>query len=224
MNRRRWILIALALLLGLGCTTTGPEPDFYRRALAYERELLKQEPQAGYDNPRYIVVMRELRKVPRSSPDRVKADGLFQRISDGRRIALRDNWDAVDHVPRRLQGKETPRPPKPMKRATRARGSEGGATPVRTALSLSPEDAGKLDVTLYSTTWCGYCSKARSYFKSNGIPFVEKDIEKMPGARDEYQKKAPGYRGVPLIDVNGTVFKGFDQSGVQARIASVIGS
>ena len=33
-------------------------------------------------------------------------------------------------------------------------------------------------VIMYSTAWCGYCKKARQYFKSKGISFVEYDIEK----------------------------------------------
>ena len=33
-------------------------------------------------------------------------------------------------------------------------------------------------VTMYATSWCGYCKKARTYFRQNGINFIEYDIEK----------------------------------------------
>jgi thiol-disulfide isomerase/thioredoxin len=34
-------------------------------------------------------------------------------------------------------------------------------------------------VTMYSTSWCGYCRKARQVFTQQNIPFRELDIEKM---------------------------------------------
>ena len=33
-------------------------------------------------------------------------------------------------------------------------------------------------VELYTTSWCPWCKKARAFFRSRGIPFVEYDIEK----------------------------------------------
>ena len=39
-------------------------------------------------------------------------------------------------------------------------------------------------VELYVTSWCRYCKKAKTYFRSRGIPFKEYDIEKdMAAAR-----------------------------------------
>lgn len=52
-------------------------------------------------------------------------------------------------------------------------------------------------VVMYSTSWCGYCKKARQYFTRNRIPFVEYDIEKDIQARKRYQKL--GASGVPVI-------------------------
>lgn len=52
-------------------------------------------------------------------------------------------------------------------------------------------------VVMYSTTWCGYCKKAKTYFKQKGIKFSEYDIEKSAQAKQEY--KALGGSGVPLI-------------------------
>ena len=52
-------------------------------------------------------------------------------------------------------------------------------------------------VVIYSTVWCGYCEKAKAYFKQKGIAFSERDIEKSTQARKEYQSLGGG--GVPLI-------------------------
>ena len=41
-------------------------------------------------------------------------------------------------------------------------------------------------VVMYSTDWCGYCKKAREYFRSQKIALVEYDIEKDPRAKREH--------------------------------------
>jgi len=62
-------------------------------------------------------------------------------------------------------------------------------------------------VIMYSTSWCGYCAKARKYFNSNNIKFTEYDIEKSKKARRQYD--AIGGRGVPVILVAKKRMNGF---------------
>lgn len=62
-------------------------------------------------------------------------------------------------------------------------------------------------VTMYSTSWCGYCRKARRYFNARNIKFKEHDIEKSRWARAQYNKL--GGSGVPLIVVGGSIMRGF---------------
>ena len=50
---------------------------------------------------------------------------------------------------------------------------------------------------LYTTPTCGYCHRAKAYFKQNGIRFTELDVTKSPKARKQF--KALNGRGVPLI-------------------------
>lgn len=50
---------------------------------------------------------------------------------------------------------------------------------------------------MYSTVWCGFCKKAKAYFKKKSIAFSERDIEKSSQAKKEYQKLGGG--GIPLI-------------------------
>ena len=65
-------------------------------------------------------------------------------------------------------------------------------------------------VVLYSTAWCGYCRKARNYFRSHRIRFEEYDVEKsMKGKRDY---KRLGARGVPIIFVGRQRLDGFSQA------------
>lgn len=68
-------------------------------------------------------------------------------------------------------------------------------------------------VTMYATSWCGYCAKARKYFRENGIPYTEYDIEQDPEARRAYD--ALNGRGVPVILVKDRRLNGFSVDGFE---------
>ncbi len=74
-------------------------------------------------------------------------------------------------------------------------------------------DTGK-KVVMYSTSWCGYCKKAKQYFKKNNITFTEYNIEKNAKAKREYKKM--GATGVPVILVGKKRMNGFSQKGFEA--------
>ncbi len=65
-------------------------------------------------------------------------------------------------------------------------------------------------VVMYSTSWCGYCKKARNYFLAKNIPFVEYDIEKDRNAKRRYDQI--GGSGVPVILYKGGRINGFNRS------------
>lgn len=212
------LLLFLLPLLG-GC---GDGIDHYERAVAIERELLRTDAEAGYDHHRYVTILRELNRVPIRDGKRDQADAMARRIMDARRLHLTATMPQVDHLPKRLQGREVPspqRPEAPQAAPTRTGSPVPAAPSGARATATSTVDAADAQVTLYSTSWCGYCRKARSWFQANGVPFVEKDIEKDPDAQAEYRSKANGYGGVPLIDVNGTVVRGFDQRRIEGLLA-----
>ncbi|WP_432218684.1 glutaredoxin family protein [Pseudomonas kribbensis] len=71
-------------------------------------------------------------------------------------------------------------------------------------------------VVLYTTDWCGYCKQTKRFLDQKGIPFKEFDIEKDAEARKAYE--ALGGRGIPLIDVNGTLIRGFDPDDILAAL------
>jgi glutaredoxin-like YruB-family protein len=72
------------------------------------------------------------------------------------------------------------------------------------------------NVVLYTTDWCGYCKQTKRFLDSKGIAFKEFDIEKDAEARKAYE--ALGGRGIPLIDVNGTLIRGFDPDEILAAL------
>lgn len=76
----------------------------------------------------------------------------------------------------------------------------------------STYDVGR-KVIMYSTDWCGYCKKARAYFKKNNIPFTDHDIEKSSTARKKYEKLEA--TGVPVILVGDKRMNGFSENGFE---------
>ncbi len=71
----------------------------------------------------------------------------------------------------------------------------------------------KNDVTVYSTTWCGFCRMAKTYLKSLDVPFKEVDVEQDPeGARFIVEKT--NQRGVPVIQIGERIILGFDRPAI----------
>ncbi len=66
-------------------------------------------------------------------------------------------------------------------------------------------------VVMYATSWCPYCQQARNYFREQGIPYIEHDIEKDADAKRAYE--AFGGRGVPVIFVGKRRMNGFSVAG-----------
>lgn len=69
------------------------------------------------------------------------------------------------------------------------------------------------EVILYSTSWCGYCRKARSYMRRNGIAYTEYDIERDRLAKADYQRL--GGVGVPFLVKGDQTLRGFRESSYQ---------
>lgn len=78
------------------------------------------------------------------------------------------------------------------------------------------------DVVVYGASWCGVCRRAEAYFREKGVAFVERDIEREPGAREEMMQKARAAgvstNGIPVIDVRGTILAGFDPAAIDRAL------
>lgn len=60
-------------------------------------------------------------------------------------------------------------------------------------------------VTIYSTTWCPDCRRAKNFLKERGVEFREVNIEEDPDAEDLVLRVNNGRRKVPTIQ-NGEHF------------------
>lgn len=68
-------------------------------------------------------------------------------------------------------------------------------------------------VTIYSTPTCVYCRMAKDYFKKNNVAYSEFNVAEDDEKREEMVQKS-GQLGVPVIDIGGEIFVGFDQKGI----------
>ena len=65
-------------------------------------------------------------------------------------------------------------------------------------------------VILFGTSWCQYCAKARNYFKTNNIDYIDWDVEQSNEAMKLFkQLKGESY---PLILLRGVKIVGFNES------------
>ncbi len=79
-------------------------------------------------------------------------------------------------------------------------------------------DCRGVTVVLYRTSWCGYCRQAATYVRSLGARLVEYDIERDPDRKAEMKKKSGGSSGVPLLDIDGAIIRGYSPSAIKAAV------
>jgi glutaredoxin len=65
-------------------------------------------------------------------------------------------------------------------------------------------------VEIYETEWCGYCKKAKNFFRSRGIAFTTYDIDKDPRAARRMRSMTKR-QAVPFVVINGKGIQGYSE-------------
>jgi mycoredoxin len=60
-------------------------------------------------------------------------------------------------------------------------------------------------VTVYATSWCGYCRISKRFLDEHNVPYIEIDIEADEDAALRVEQWNHGNRTVPTIDIDGTI-------------------
>lgn len=68
-----------------------------------------------------------------------------------------------------------------------------------------------MNVKVYSTPTCPWCTVAKKYLSSKNVAFEDLDVSSDRTAAMEMIKKS-GQRGVPVIEIGNNIIVGFDQS------------
>ncbi len=65
-------------------------------------------------------------------------------------------------------------------------------------------------VTVFTTSTCPWCVRAKEFLRQKGVPFRERNIEMDPAAARELSLRT-GQMGVPVITAGSEVIVGFDR-------------
>jgi glutaredoxin-like YruB-family protein len=76
-----------------------------------------------------------------------------------------------------------------------------------------------MKIKVYSTPTCPWCTVAKKYLTSKNVPFEDVDVSQDSEAAMEMIQKS-GQRGVPVIDINGSIIVGFDQTAIDSLISA----
>lgn len=74
-----------------------------------------------------------------------------------------------------------------------------------------------MSVIVYSTPTCTWCHKAKDYLRDHQIEFKEVNVAEDYTAAMEMVQKS-GQRGVPVLDINGTIIVGFNQPAIDRTL------
>jgi len=62
---------------------------------------------------------------------------------------------------------------------------------------------------IYTTQICPFCTMAKEYLEKKGVEVQEIDVSASHKKAEEMIRKS-GQTGVPVIDIDGEIIKGFD--------------
>jgi mycoredoxin len=80
-------------------------------------------------------------------------------------------------------------------------------------------------VTMYTTSWCGYCVRLKKLMQREGIDFAEVDIENDESAADRVMQANGGNRTVPtLVFADGSALTNPSIDQVKARLTEAAGA
>jgi len=76
-------------------------------------------------------------------------------------------------------------------------------------------------LTMYTTTWCGYCRRLKSQLDREGVVYTEVDIERDPDSAELVMSVNGGNQTVPtLVFPDGSALANPSINEVRAKLAS----
>ena len=72
-------------------------------------------------------------------------------------------------------------------------------------------------VTVYSTSTCPFCIRAKQFLKDNKIQFEDIDVSENEEKAQEMIKKS-GQMGVPVLEIGDKIIVGFDKDKIKEAL------
>ncbi len=89
--------------------------------------------------------------------------------------------------------------------------------PTRTGGGSASAAGNRVEVIIYAADWCGACRMAKQYMDQKGIAYDERNVDQPRWAEEMRAKAGPG--GIPVIDVEGKIMRGFSADRLDQMIA-----
>ena len=87
--------------------------------------------------------------------------------------------------------------------------------------NATPDTQTDAQVTMYTTTWCGYCVRLKAGLQREGITWDEVNIEEDPAAAELVMNVNGGNQTVPtLVFADGSALTNPSVAQVKAKLAS----
>ena len=74
-----------------------------------------------------------------------------------------------------------------------------------------------MPITLYRTETCPWCHKVEEFLNKHKVKYKSIDVGKNEKAAQEMIEKS-GQMGVPVLDINGKIIVGYDESGIKKAL------
>jgi mycoredoxin len=85
-------------------------------------------------------------------------------------------------------------------------------------------NASGASLTMYTTSWCGYCNRLKTMLKASGISYDEVDIEEDNAAAEFVGSVNGGNRTVPTVKfADGSTLTNPAADEVKAKLAELAG-
>lgn len=73
------------------------------------------------------------------------------------------------------------------------------------------------NVMIYTTPTCVYCKMAKEFFAKHGVAYEERNVARDNAVREEMIEKSHQL-GVPVIDIDGEIFVGFNRPEIEKAL------
>ena len=216
------LVASVLLLLGTGCDLVETLRDADRPTVA---------PSAAAEAVARVRAAENAQRAPdmASIGGREAMRVYYQFVDDGGRVHF---VERLAEVPTAWQDRvgfvEMNRPPPLTPAEARASWTLSRAEAMRLRSTRTPSrprpTAGGRQVarvSLYWAVWCGYCTKARSHLDREGVDYEIRDVD-IPAIATELREKT-GRGGVPVLDYDGRVLRGYRAESYDRAIDAIRG-
>lgn len=74
-----------------------------------------------------------------------------------------------------------------------------------------------MNVTVYSSPTCPWCTKAKQFLKTHKVPFKDVDVSANTKAAASMMEKS-GQSGIPVIEVDNSIIVGYDEGALKKAL------